>query len=164
MTRTRRWAPVIFGVAVFLVFLAISAAVFGVSWVRDHLEIEETSPQRADATFEDIRQRFIAKAPLLEMQGADRIRRNPPPDTAPRVSLTTMHLLAWDEGQRELVRFELPFWLLRLRDTPIRFGNYASGLDELNISLTAAEIERYGPGVIIDVSREGRKRALIWVE
>jgi hypothetical protein len=164
MTRTRRWAPIIFGVTVFVVFLAISAAVFGVSWVREHLEIEDTSPQRAEATFEDIRQRYIAKAPLLEMRGAERARRNAPPDTAPRVSLTTLHLLAWDEDERQLVRFELPFWLLRLKETPIRFGTYASGLDELNISLTAAEIERYGPGIIIDVSREGRDRALLWVE
>ena len=50
------------------------------------------------------------------------------------------------------------------KETPIRFGTYASGLDELKITLTAAEIERYGPGIIMDISREGRDRALLWVE
>ena len=53
---------------------------------------------------------------------------------------------------------------MRLKERPIRFGTYASGLDELGITLTAAEIERYGPGIIMDISRTGRDRALLWVE
>ena len=98
------------------------------------------------------------------MQGSSVARSNPPADTAPRTALTTLHVLAWDAREGRLARFEIPFWLLRLKATPIRFGTYASGLDELKISLTAAEIERYGPGIIMDIEREGRDRALLWVE
>ena len=29
---------------------------------------------------------------------------------------------------------------------------------------TASEIERYGPGIIVDISRAGRDSALLWVE
>ena len=106
----------------------------------------------------------MSSAPLLEVHGTSAPRSSPPPTDAPRTSLTTLHVLAWDAHDEQLARFEIPFWFLRLKEGPIRFGTYASGLDELKITLTAAEIERYGPGIIMDISREGRDRALLWVE
>jgi hypothetical protein len=98
------------------------------------------------------------------MHGRSTARQNPPPTDAPRATLATLHVLAWDAREERLARFDIPFWLLRLKDSPIRFGTYASGLDELKISLTPEEIERYGPGIIVDISRDGRDRAVLWVE
>ena len=162
--KVRRWTPIVFGVSVFLVFVGISAVVLGVAWFREHLSIEAASHSGAEAAFQEVRQRYAAKAPLLEMHGTSTARRSWPPADAPRINLSTLHVLAWDAHDEKLARFEIPFWLLRLKETPIRFGTYASGLDELKITLTAAEIERYGPGIIMDISREGRDRALLWVE
>jgi len=162
--KARRWAPIVFGVTVFVVFIGISAVVVSVSWVREHLRIDTATGETADAAFEEVRQRYRDKAPLLEMHGTAVARRNPPPADAPRVTLTTMHVLAWDARDQKLARFEIPFWFVRMKETPIRFGTYATGLDELNVSLTPAEVERYGPGIIVDIEREGRDRALLWVE
>jgi hypothetical protein len=162
--KVRRWAPIVFGVSVFVVFIGISVVVLGVAWFRDHLEIQAASGASADSAFAEVRHRYLDKAPLLEMQGSSVARSNPPADSKPRTSLTTLHVLAWDAREGRLARFDIPFWFLRLKETPIRFGTYATGLDELKISLTAAEIERYGPGIIMDIEREGRDRALLWVE
>lgn len=162
--KVRRWAPIVFGVMVFVVFIGISVVVLGVAWFREHLEIQAASGASADSAFADVRQRYADKAPLLEMHGSSVARSNPPAENAPRISLSTLHVLAWDAGEGRLARFDIPFWFLRLKETPIRFGTYATGLDELRISLTAAEIERYGPGIIMDIEREGRDRALLWVE
>ena len=162
--KARRWAPVVFGVAVFAVFVAICAVVVGVVWFRDHLSIEEASDTGAEAAFEAVRQQYTARAPLLEMHGTSPPRSNPPPPDAPRIALSTLHVLAWDAGDARLARFEIPFWFLRLKEGPIRFGNYASGLDELKITLTVAEMERYGPGILMDISRTGRDRALLWAD
>ena len=38
--KARRWAPIVFGVTVFVVFVAISVVVLGVAWFREHLEIQ----------------------------------------------------------------------------------------------------------------------------
>jgi hypothetical protein len=46
----RRWAPIVFGIAVFVV---LGLAVFGVSWVRDHLTIESTSAATAESAFDE---------------------------------------------------------------------------------------------------------------
>src|SRR5918993_3393789 len=161
--KARRWAPILFGVAVFVVFVGISAAVFSVSWVREHLQVEAATPTNADAAFSDVRQRFASKPPLLELRDSVVARRHEPAADAPRTSLTTMHVLAWDPEDEELARFELPFWLIRLKESPIRFGTFATGLDELRIHMTAADIERYGPGIIIDITRDG-KDVLVWVD
>jgi hypothetical protein len=160
----RRWAPVVFGVAVFIAFIAIGAVVFSLVWVRDHLTLETVTAAGADHAFDEVRQRYRDKPPLLEMHGPAVARRNPPAADAARTRLTTMHVLAWDADEGRMARFDIPFWFLRLKETPIRFGTYASGLDDLNVSLTASEIERYGPGIIVDISRAGRDSALLWVE
>ena len=162
--KVRRWAPIVFGVCVFVVFLGICVAVVGFAWVREHLAVEAASATNAEAAFDEVRQRFTDKMPLLEMHGVSTPRRSAPAADTPRTSLNTLHVLAWDADNEQLARFDVPFWLLRLKETPIRFGTYASGLDELKITLTAAEIERYGPGIIVDISREGRDRALLWVD
>ena len=160
--KPRRWAPILFGVAVFVVFVILGAGIFGVSWVRDHLDITSATEMDADAAFNEVRQRYRDKPPLVEYSGAS-TRTNSPAADAPRTTLNTLHVLAFDEDEGRLARFDLPFWFLRLKDTPIRFGTYASGLDELRISLTAADLERYGPGIVIDLSR-GDERALLWVD
>lgn len=161
--KARRWAPIVFGVTVFVVFVAISAVVVGVVWFRDHLSIEAASETDAETAFAAVRQQYGERAPLLEMHGGDP-RSNPPPTDGPRTSLSTLHVLAWDARDDRMVRVEVPFWLLRLKEGPIRFGAYASGLDDLNLTLTTAEMERYGPGIVVDVSRNGRDRALLWVD
>lgn len=158
----RRWAPIVFGIAVFVVFVVFGLALFGFTWVRDHLTIESTSAATAESAFDEVRRRYAAKVPLLEMEGSVVLRRNPPAPDAPRTTLTTLHVLAWDGREGTLARFEVPFWLLRLKETPIRFGTYAIGLDELQISMTVADLERYGPGVVLDVDRDG-ERAMLWV-
>lgn len=162
--KARRWAPIVFGVTVFLVFVAICAVVVGVAWFRDHMSVEASTETDAGAAFEAVRQQYGGRAPLLELQGPSPPRSNPPPPDAPRTSLTTLHVLAWDARDGRLARFEIPVWVLRLKEGPIRFGTYASGLDELKISLTVADMERYGPGILVDISRDGRDRALLWAE
>lgn len=160
--KARRWAPILFGVAVFVVFVILGAAIFGISWVRDHLDITTTTASEADAAFNEVRQRFKDKPPLVEFSAAGP-RTNRPADDAARTTLTTLHVLAFDADEDRLARFDLPFWFLRLKEGPIRFGTYATGVDELRISLTAADLERYGPGIVIDLSR-GDERALLWVD
>jgi len=160
--KARRWAPILFGVAVFVVFVILGAAVFSISWVREHLDVAASSAAEADAAFDEVRRRFPDRAPLLELSETG-AKTNRPPDDAPRTSLTTLHVLAFDADEGQIARFDLPFWLLRLKEGPIRFGTYASGLDRLRTSLTVADLERYGPGIIVDAGLRD-ERALLWVD
>ena len=161
----RRWIPIVLGI-VFLIFvLGVGAVIFSVAWFRQQVQITETSAANASQEFDAIRAKFSGQRPLLEMRDGEPAlaaeRKDEPRSNA---QLTTLHLMAWDEDEEKLVRFSLPFWLLRMKSGPIGFSSYASGVDR--VSLRPEDIERHGPGLILDVSedRRGRGRVLIWAE
>jgi hypothetical protein len=159
----RRWGPILFGAAVLAVFLVVGAGLVGVVWVRDHLTIEPMAASTAEDTFEALRREHAGKPALVTMRDAH-VERHDPPRDAPRVRLNTLHVVAWDPDERRLARFDLPFWFLRLKDTPIQFGTYASGLDDMGFSLRASDIERHGRGIIVDVETRHGERAILWAE
>lgn len=161
----RRWIPIVIGI-VFLIFvLGVGAVIVSVAWFRQNLQVTEVSAANASQEFEAIRAKFAGQRPLLEMRDGEPAyvaeREKEPPSN---VKLTTLHLLAWDEDEEHLVKFALPFWLLRMKSGPIGFSSYASGVDR--VSLRPEDIERHGPGLILDVTedRRGRGRVLIWAE
>ena len=164
MTR-RRWAPIAAGVAVLLVFLILGGAVFSISWVREHLHVAPSSADEASGAFEAVHARFPDKAPMVEMRDGLLVAR---PATAtterPPAPLSRVNLVAWDPREARLTRFDMPFWVLRLKSTPIRFGSYATGLDEAGLSLRAEDIERNGPGVVLDLMLPRGVRVLLWAE
>ena len=67
-------------------------------------------------------------------------------------TVTTVHVLAWDPDERALASVALPMWLLRLKSGPIEFGTYVSGFDDHGVRLEVADLERYGPGVLFDLT------------
>ena len=161
----RRWVVVVGGVAIVLVFLGIAAAVVGVTWVTSHTRVAEATSASSDAAFEAVRAEFAGRPALIDMHDGrphlDERRTSQPVSTT---RLTTFHVLVWAPTDKKLVRVELPFWLLRIKSAPIEFSSYASGLDGAGITMTAEELERYGPGIIIDMQPAGKERILLWAK
>jgi hypothetical protein len=161
----RRWIPIVLGILFLFFVLGVGAVILSVAWFRQNLQVTEVSAANASQEFEAVRARFAGQRPLLEMRDGEPAyvaEREKEPHS--NIKLTTLHLLAWDEDEEHLVRFALPFWLLRMKSGPIGFSSYASGVDR--VSLRPEDIERHGPGLILDVSEEqrGRGRVLIWAE
>ena len=166
MSVKRKWIPIAIGIVILLFFIAAGAVIFTVSYARDHLQISTTSEADAMRAFDEVHAKFPGRA-LIEIQDGE-----PAPlgdrshEAASRVELTTLHVLAWDPDEDHLARVEIPFWLLRLKSGPISFSSYAAGLRSDRVRLTVKDIERHGPGIVVDVSdtRRGRGRALVWAE
>ena len=161
----RRWLPIVLGI-VFLVFvLGVGAVLFSVAWFRQALQVTAVSQIEAGREFDAIRAKFSGQRPLLEMRDGEPAfvaeRKDEPRSTA---QITRLHLMAWDDDDQQLVTFSLPFWLLRMKSGPIGFSSYASGMDRVSIS--PEDIERHGPGLILDASENDRQRGrvLIWAE
>lgn len=161
----RRWIPIVIGIVFLMLVLGAGAVIFSVAWFRQQLQITATTATSASQEFDAIRAKFAGQRPLLEMRDGEPAyaagREQAPRST---VQLTTLHLMAWDEDEEQLVKFALPFWLLRMKSGPIGFSSYASGIDR--VSIRPEDIERHGPGLILDVTedRRGRGRVLIWAE
>ncbi len=89
------------------------------------------------------------------------------PQTPSTVSLTAMHVTAFDPKERHLVRATVPFWLLRLTPEWKMRMNGAEMMHYLNTPggrLTPADIEALGPGLLVDDKQPDGTHVLIWTE
>ena len=160
-----RWAQILIGVAIVMVFLAIGAVIVGVSWVREHVDIATSSETDAVRAFDDIHAKFPGQQPLLELRnGRPHYIEDRASQDAPRSALTTMHVLAWDADEEHLAKVDVPWWLLRWKSGTISFGSYASGIDDAGVKLRPEDIERHGRGILLDFTQPREGRVLVWVE
>lgn len=161
-TSRRRWLPIVAGVAALLVLLGSGAAVVSFLWLRERTTIARDVPSaRATEAFAAAARRFPDPRPALEL---DSNRRPRPVAGAPRRNpgaVTDLHVLAWGAREQALAEVTLPLWLLRLKSGPIAFGSYVSGLDDHGVQLTAEDLERLGPGVLVDFTATNGDRVLL---
>lgn len=166
MATRRRWPYILLGVAVLFVFVGIGAVLVTVAWFQENVHVEDATTQIAEAEFETVRQKFGAREPLLELHDGlprfTKARESITPDANAR--LNTLYVLAWDPRDQRLARISVPFWFLRLKSDPIRLGTYASGLDGDGVTLRPEDIERYGPGIVLDTGGDADERVLVWVQ
>ncbi|MDP2320754.1 MAG: hypothetical protein Q8O42_15610 [Acidobacteriota bacterium] len=161
----RTWLWILLGVFAFLFVMAVAGAAFTAYWVTSNMEFVETPAPEAAKTFDEVRARFPGQRPLVEFVNGDRgnVTTNQA-TTASSVKLTTLHIMAFDEDEGRMVKVAVPFWLLRLKSGPIAFSSYASGFDDERVRLRVEDIERRGPGIVLDLDHPREGRVLIWAE
>ena len=163
--KKRNWLLVLFGVVVLLVFVGIGAIIAVTAWVQQNMEVQSTTTQGAQEMFDKVREQFGDRPPLLNLKnGRPAYTAGKPDSSRPRTELQTLHVVAWDSDEGRVATFAVPFWLLRLKSAPIRFSSYASGLDDNGVDLRVEDIERYGPGIILDATPPDGDRVLLWAQ
>ena len=98
------------------------------------------------------------KISLRRARRADvRINRPSEPSAA---QVSTVHVVSWKRDTGELMRTQIPLWLMRFSSV-----NIASqlGIAPASLRLTVADIQRYGPGILADYTSPG-VRVLVWVD
>ena len=163
--KKRTWLWVVIGVFFVLVVLAIAGITISVAFFRQSMTVTAMTSNNATEQFNEVRARYPGQQPLIQMVDdrpqfvADRAAKA----GAVTTPLKTMHVMAWDDDEEQLVTFSLPFWLLRMKSGPIRLSAYSQGWDDRGVSFRIEELERQGPGIVLDTEqRDGR--VLIWVE
>jgi len=155
-------------VAIVIVFAILGLTAIGLAFYvfRQHINTQFVSRQIAEDEIEQARRRFAGQQPLVELPED---RRGPPvihQRDGARTDLHAIRVLAWDPRAEKLVRVSLPFWLLRMAPGD-NFHFHSAGdfdFDSDRVKLTLDDIERAGPGLLID--RHDRRGAivLIWTE
>jgi len=149
------------GVVVIAVALAVLAAT-GAYFVLRSMETRASAEAEAIREIDAVKARFGPRPPLVEIvdpRTAD-IRINRPVEPSPS-RVDTVHLMNWKAETGELTRAEVPLWLMRFSSL-----NIASrlGIAPARFRLTVADIQRYGPGIVVDYSSQKEFRVLIWVD
>lgn len=163
--KKRRWIPIVIGVLVLFCVVAIGAMVLTAMWFRNNMTITRNSADTATQQFEEVRGRFPGQQPLIQLvDGHPQYVAERASESPTTTSLSTIHVLAYDRDKGDTVSFTVPFWLLRMKSGPIRISAYRQGWDDRGVSFRVEDIEKHGPGIIVDVTEPKEGRVLVWAE
>jgi hypothetical protein len=163
MKSRQAWVSILIA-AVIVAAIAVIVAIGGVAlFVHDHVKSEVVEAASADTEFAQARARFAGKTPLLELRGNEPVIHRDA--TAPRREVQALHVLAFDASQHKISRIDIPGWLLRLMSAGgrLRIANLEVFDNDEENRLTLEDLERHGPGLVLDAERRGA-RALVWIE
>jgi hypothetical protein len=163
--KKRTWLWVVLGICLLFVVMAAGGLFFAVSFFRQAMTVTDMTAASADSQFDTIRAKFPGQQPLIQLiDGRPQYVVERASDSSSTSRLTTMHVMAWDQDEGRLVTFDLPFWLLRLKSGPIRLSAYSQGWDDRGVSFKIEDLERHGPGLVLDVDEPNQGRVIIWAE
>jgi hypothetical protein len=158
----RTWVKIAIG-GVALVAIALAAlAGTGAYFVLRHMDKRPGGESEAVQVISGVKTRFGSRPPLVEIADARRadirIYRPTEPNPAP---VDTIHIVNWKSETGELVRADVPLWLMRFSSLNILSQ---LGLAPTKFRLTVGDVERYGPGIVVDYGSPGAFRLLVWVD
>lgn len=154
-------------IVIVCVILGVTAIGLGFYVFRQHINTQFVSRQAAESEIEQTRRRFAGQQPLIELpdgRGEPIIHQR----NASQTELHSIRVLAFDPRAEKLVRVSVPFWLLKMapnHDFNLRGSTGDLDFDSDRIKLTVEDLERAGPGLLID-TRDRRNGALVivWTE
>ncbi len=155
-----KWIWVGAGVGVLVLVLVVGLVGFGVYFVAHHLHTEPSSRAAAQEEFDQLRARCAGRPPLIELgdEAAPIVHRESL--RGDRVELEALDVLAWEPQHRRLVRVSIPFWAVRLSPDRLNISGAELPVDFRRAQVTAEDLERYGPGVILDFEHPDGARVL----
>jgi hypothetical protein len=166
-TKVPTWVWVVIGIVAVCIIGLLALAGMGVYFVARQVETEAASPARAEEVFERERGRFKDQKPAIEIDEDDRVKAEALEAAlktqGERRKLDHLSVLAWDADDERLVRVDVPFWLLRLKEDPLDILA-DSGIGRQRIRITVDDIERMGPRLLIDHRGRRGDRVLVWTQ
>ena len=158
----RTWVKATLGGVLLIVLALVALGVTSAYFVLRHMETRASGEPEAVKAIETVKARFGPRPPLIEIadpRRADiRINRSTDPSSA---RVTTIHVMNWKSETGEMSRTEMPLWLMRFSSVNVLSK---LGVAPAQFRLTVADVERYGPGVVVDYATPGSTRVLVWVD
>ena len=158
----RTWVKATLGGVALIVVALVALGATGAYFVLRHMEKRAGSESEAVKAIDTVKVRFGSRPPLIEIidpQNAE-IRINRPVE-ASTLRVDTIHVISWKNDPAELSRADVPLWLMRFSTV-----NIASqlGIAPEKFRLSVGDVERYGPGIVVDYGSPGGLHVLVWVD
>jgi hypothetical protein len=150
-------------VAAGIAAIALAAiAVFGTLAWRS-ITVEQLEPDRAARRFDQQRALYAGQEPVLRRDASGDLQPSRPA-AGDAVQVKELRVLAYRSAEARLVSVSLPFWFLKMKGPPLKYTLRDTGLDLERLGITPADLERYGPALILDEIRPNGDRLLVWTE
>ncbi len=138
----------------------------GVYFVSQHVSTSSMPATDALRRFEEQRAQFKEQQPVIDIDPSERVTQlrnitELPDGPTPAQTLVVM---AWDPTDERIVNFEIPLWVLGIGERKIDLGVGAESLDLRKLNITAEDLRRIGPALLLDLKSPSGDRALIWTK
>jgi hypothetical protein len=165
----KTWISILIASVIIVCLLALAAVGGTAFFIYRHVNATFTNESTADREFASLRARFTGQQALIEIRHNDEpvvradLLKNATPNDKP---LESLRVLAYDDNAGKLVRVSIPFWLLRILPSKnLSFLNDEGiDIDTHRIRLTLEDIERRGPGLILDTKDRRGSTVIVWTE
>lgn len=158
----RTWVKVTIGGAILAVVGFMALAGTGAYFAFRHMQTQVTPEAEMKKEAEAVRARFPNRQPLIEIvnptAGDVRVNRSTHPEGR---RSDTIFIVAWDPNEGRLMKMDLPVWLMRFSSVNILSR---LGLAPSRYRLTVEDVQRYGPGIIVDYRRPQGSHVIIWAQ
>src|SRR5689334_19246083 len=162
--KVKAWVWVIIAVVAIGVLGVVTMAGLGLYFFSQHVQTRSASPANAAHEFEQVKHRFGEQKPLIELDERGHYLRShtdrtPPPNAKAPESINVM---AFDPDDGRIVRLSIPFWLVRMKMRGATIDLNGNHMDLEDLRLTAEDLERFGPTLIVDHKNASGERVLVW--
>jgi hypothetical protein len=162
-TKVKTWVWIVIAVFAVCVLSLVAIAGAGFYYVTRHVQSKSVSPAAAAREFDTIKAGFGGQKPLIELDGRGHfVRANTARSTDHRPVPEQLHVLAFDQSDRRIVRVTVPFWLLRFKTGGATIDLNGNRMDLEDLKLSVEDLERYGPSLIVDHLAPDGDRVLVW--
>ena len=161
MANTKKtWIYILVAVFIIAGLGAIGLVAGSAYWISRHVSSQLTSTESAEAELDRVRARFAGQQPLVEFNGDSdnpTVRRLPrPAESIGNVEMRALHARVFDPDDGKIVRADIPFWLIRL-------GKSFSFMPNMG-AVTLEDLERHGPGLIVNGHGDEGQQVLVWID
>ncbi len=166
----RKWIPIVVGIVIFVIIVGLGLVATFAYLVSRQVGVQQLSSSSGQAEFDKLRAPFAGQQAFIELPAEDSddapvVHREL--ETHPTGGVKTVHLRIWAPRDGKLVRVDLPMWTLRLMGSkPIELhtGDRSFGSGGVSLHVTAEEVDRRGPGLLMDYTGRRGERLLVWSE
>jgi hypothetical protein len=164
----KTWISILIAAVIVAGVLAIAVVGGTAYFFSRHITTQFTPPENAEQQFAEARARFAGQQPLIEIRRDDEpvLHKGVIPKSGSATKLESLRVLAYDTRGHKLVRVSIPFWLLRMAPSKnLSFLNdNGIDFDSERVRLTLDDLERRGPGLILDQADRRGSQVLVWTE
>jgi len=167
MSKKTSWAVIIVAASAFVLIVGVGlVGVVGyVIYQQFAFQAKSATEMSADEEFAEIVGKFEGQKPYLVIKDGEPVVSDAPA-AAPGKPVEALHIIVWDPDERKVIKLNMPFWLLRMtKGQPIKISsNDDPDGQSVKLQITADDLERRGPGLILDHREASGERVLVWAQ
>jgi hypothetical protein len=164
----KTWVSVLIAAVIIIGMLAITVVGGTAFFFYRHVNAQFTPIENAEQQFAETRARFAGQQPLIEIKKDDEpvVHHELVSAAHSSAKLESLRVLAYDRRAGKLVRVSIPFWLIRM--APSQHFSFLNDngidFDSDRVRLNYQDLERLGPGLILDQKDRHGSHVLVWTE